>query len=63
MTPTIGCQLINIFDTAWLFIGTIVSVAERFEGGGFNCRHKWEIAAEGGSDFHESTEAKELANA
>ncbi len=32
-------------------------------GGGFNFRHKLEIAAEGGSDFHESTEAKELANA
>ena len=26
----------NIFDTAWLFIGTIVSSAIKFEGGGFN---------------------------
>ena len=33
------------------------------KGGGFNCRHKWEIAAEGGSNFHESKEAKELNNA
>ena len=32
----IGCQLINIFDTAWLLIGTIVSCAVRPTGGSFN---------------------------
>ena len=33
------------------------------EGGGFNCRHKWEIASEEGTSFHEREEAKEISNA
>ena len=33
------------------------------EGGGFNCRHKWEIASEEGTSFYEEKEAKELTNA
>ena len=33
------------------------------KGGGFNCRHKWEIASKRGSEFHEKKEAKELINA
>ena len=34
------------------------------DGGGFNCRHKWEIASDEGSSFHKPKEAeKRLANA
>ena len=34
------------------------------DGGGFNCRHKWEIASDVGTTFHRPEEAKErLANA
>ena len=34
------------------------------DGGGFNCRHKWEIASTEGTTFHEPKEAeKRLANA
>ena len=34
------------------------------DGGGFNCRHKWEIASEEGTTFHEPEAAKErIANA
>ena len=34
------------------------------EGGGFNCRHKWELASEEGTSFHEPKDAKRrLANA
>ena len=34
------------------------------EGGGFNCRHKWEIASKEGSSFHKPKDAKErLKNA
>ena len=33
------------------------------EGGGFNCRHKWEIASEEGTSFHEREEAKAISNA
>ena len=29
------------------------------DGGGFNCRHKWEIASEEGTTFHEPEAAKE----
>ena len=32
-------------------------------GGGFNCRHKWEIASEEGTSFYEEKEAKEISNA
>ena len=32
-------------------------------GGGFNCRHKWEIASDEGSVFHRQKEAKEKLNA
>ena len=33
------------------------------DGGGFNCRHKWEIASREGSKFHRQKEAKEKLNA
>ena len=34
------------------------------DGGGFNCRHKWEIASTEGTSFHEPKEAsKRIANA
>ena len=32
-------------------------------GGGFNCRHKWEIASKEGTSLYEEKEAKELADA
>jgi len=32
------------------------------DGGGFNCRHKWEIASEEGTSFHKPKEAKERLN-
>ena len=32
-------------------------------GGGFNCRHKWEVASEEGTTFYEEKEAKEIADA
>ena len=32
-------------------------------GGGFNCRHKWEVASEEGTSFYEEKEAKEISNA
>ena len=33
-------------------------------GGGFNCRHKWEIASTEGTRFHEQSDAKKrLSNA
>ena len=33
------------------------------DGGGFNCRHKWEIASEEGTRFHEPKAAQEKINA
>ena len=30
------------------------------KGGGFNCRHKWEIASNAGTEFYEIDEAKKL---
>ena len=49
---------------------TLDQIVSRFgeaplvDGGGFNCRHKWEIASEEGSSFHKPKEAeKRLANA
>ena len=38
--------------------------ASLIDGGGFNCRHKWEIASEEGTRFHEQKDAeKRVANA
>ena len=33
------------------------------DGGGFNCRHKWEIASEEGTRFHDQKSAQEKINA
>ena len=32
-------------------------------GGGYNCRHKWEIASEEGTSFYEEKEARKLTSA
>ena len=60
-------ECLDMVSAGELTLNQIISQfgeAPLVDGGGFNCRHKWEIASEEGSSFHKPKEAeKRLANA